>query len=147
MEILNEIDFTYYITVFLQVVIIPAVPYIIYKICQLIKIAFDYIASKIENAKAKEYLSKIQEILYKCVECTTNTFVDKLKATNNFTVEKQKEAFVLSKDAFLKTINAEMKEFLREVYGDYNEWIKITIEKMVEDIKEEQKIKEKELEQ
>lgn len=90
-------------------------------------------ASKVvemENATVAEYLTEITEIISQAVLCTTQTYVDSLKAQGKFDEEAQKIAFAKTKQTVLALLTQEAKDFLTKMYGDIDLWLDTKIEQM-----------------
>ena len=118
-----------------QFVLIPA-------ILILLKFAMDYfkaktsnIAAQTENEVIAGYITDISEIIYQAVMCTTQTYVDALKAQGAFDAEAQKSAFEKTKTMVMLLLTEDAKAFLAQMYGDIDLWIDTKIEQMVKETK------------
>lgn len=116
-------------------IIIPVIPMVGVFIVRLIESKLNEINVRVENEQVKKYLKLAMDTLVSAVNATTETYVKSLKEQNKFDMDAQKIAFEQTKDAFLKTISEETLKTLQVAYGDYNEWIKITTEKLLKDEK------------
>ena len=86
-------------------------------------------ATKNENISnlVKDALSDVMDaVLY-----VNQTFVDTLKARNEFTEESWVEAKTKAYNAALLTISEESKKAITEVYGSFDKWLQLKIESSV----------------
>lgn len=86
-------------------------------------------ATKNENISSlvKDALSDVMDaVLY-----VNQTFVDTLKAKNEFTPEAWEEAKKRAYNAALLTISEESKKAISEIYGSFDKWLKLKIESSV----------------
>lgn len=95
------------------------------------------------NAKAEElkiqthditlqkYIDLLDSTVTKCVNATTQTYVERLKAENAFTKEAQAEAFQMSYNAVMAVLSEEAQLYLAEFYGDLNVYVTNMIEDQV----------------
>ena len=65
------------------------------------------------------------------VVSTTQTYVEALKKSNQFTVENQKIAFQMSYDTAVSIMTQEAKDFIATAYGSLNGWLTAQIEAAV----------------
>lgn len=86
-------------------------------------------ATKNENISnlVKDALSDVMDaVLY-----VNQTFVDTLKAKNEFTPEAWEEAKKKAYNAALLTISKESKKVINEIYGSFDQWLQLKIESSV----------------
>lgn len=86
-------------------------------------------ATKNENISnlVKDALSDVMDaVLY-----VNQTFVDTLKAKNEFTPEAWEEAKKKAYSAALLTISEESKKVINEIYGSFDQWLQLKIESSV----------------
>lgn len=86
-------------------------------------------ATKNENISnlVKDALSDVMDaVLY-----VNQTFVDTLKAKNEFTPEAWEEAKKKAYNAALLTISEESKKVINEIYGSFDQWLQLKIESSV----------------
>lgn len=75
----------------------------------------------------KDALSDVMDaVLY-----VNQTFVDTLKAKNEFTPEAWEEAKEKAYNAALLTISEESKKAISEMYGSFDKWLQLKIESSV----------------
>ena len=84
-----------------------------------------------DNALVNKYLMEITDVICQVVMCTSQTYVDALKAEGKFDAEAQKIAFNMTKENVLKLLTEEAREFIAEAYGDLDLWLDTKIEQIV----------------
>ncbi len=89
-----------------------------------------------------KYIIMASNLIIDCVEATNQTFTDSLKKTGCFTEEAQKEAFKMTKEAFLKSLGKAEKEFLSATLADFDTWVKTKIESAVTNCKKKNVVTE-----
>lgn len=95
----------------------------------------NYLKTKVQNETLQKYLDAATKAVTLAVTTTTQTYVDNLKKSGNFTAEAQQEAFKRAKEKALTLITQDAKNALETLYGDFNEWLTLQIETTVKDIK------------
>ena len=113
-----------------QLVILPAIPILASYAVMALKSWANNKAIEAENATVAEYLTEITEIISQAVLCTTQTYVDSLKAQGKFDEEAQKIAFEKTKNTVLALLTQDAKDFLAKMYGDIDLWLDTKIEQM-----------------
>lgn len=124
--------FNEFLNEFLHVVLIVITPIIATCLCKALSSVFVTLKTWTKAEKYKKYIDMAEQDLYKAVKTTTETFVKQLKQTERFDQKAMDEAFNKSKQSFLSIINDETFEVLREIKGDVDEWIRVSIEDYVE---------------
>ena len=126
MEILKEV-----LEILTAVVLIPSIPIVInYAIDAFKEWAF-LKSAEVENETISEYLIDITEVISQAVLCTTQTYVDALKAQDKFDEEAHKIAFDKTKTTVMALLAQDAKDFLEKMYGDADLWIDTKIEQIV----------------
>lgn len=104
----------------------------------LAKYLIDWIQVKKNNLIVQEeseikqrYIEMLANTIETCVIATNQTYVNALKDKNAFTLEAQKEAFEITKNAILAILGEEGQNYLKQIYGDLNIYIMKEIEKNV----------------
>lgn len=94
-----------------------------------------FINSKINELKARtdnetlqKYVDMFNKTVCDCVIATNQTYVEALKKEGTFTIEAQKVAFEMTKNAILELLSDEAKAYLTEIYGDLMAYMQIKIE-------------------
>ena len=122
------------IEVLLKAVLIPVIPVITLYVSLLVKRKADLITAELEKSD-KEYLHKYvdlaEDAILKGIVAVNQTYVELLKNGGAFTKENQVEAFSRAKDMVNNILTEDVKLALDLLYGDYNTYINITIEEMV----------------
>lgn len=119
----------------LQAVITVAVPIITVAVCSFLKTKAQEAASKTDNSTVAKYITEVATAVTTAVTYTSQTYVDKLKASGTFTPENQKEALQTALETAISILSVEAQEFLTEAYGDLNAYLTTKIEAEVRDQK------------
>lgn len=104
-------------------------------IVKFINVKSEEIKATTDSELAAKYITMLSQTISDCVIATNQTYVEALKKDNAFTKEAQEEAFKKTYEAVLATLTDDAKEYLAEVYGDLNAYIKNKIEAEVNDAK------------
>lgn len=84
---------------------------------------------------ATKYLYMLEATVVDCIKATNQTYVNALKDQNAFDAEAQKHALSLTKDAVLKILSADAKNYLNNFVGDLDVLIQEKIEANIESSK------------
>ena len=117
-----------FLSTLLQAVIIAAVPVCAGAIIKGIQASAKYLAAKVENETTKKYLADVADAVSTAVTYTSQTYVDRLKASNEFSKENQEEALQKAVEQAEKLLTAEARDFLEKAYGDLNAYLISRIE-------------------
>ena len=121
-------DFLFTLLEAVLAVAVPIAPaYIVHFLNQKSK----QLAEQTENAKAKHYIDEVTTAVTTAVTATSQTSVDSLKNNNAFTNEAQAEALEKAKVTALAIISPAAAEFIKEVYGDLENYLTAKIEETV----------------
>lgn len=112
----------------LQVCIIPLLGVLTTYIVKFINVKSEEIKATTDSELAAKYISMLSQTISDCVIATNQTYVEALKKDNAFTKEAQEEAFKKTYEAVLATLTDDAKDYLAEIYGDLNAYIKNKIE-------------------
>lgn len=112
----------------LQVCIIPLLGVLTTYIVKFINVKSEEIKATTDSELAAKYITMLTQTISDCVIATNQTYVDALKKDNAFTKEAQEEAFKKTYEAVLATLTDDAKDYLAEIYGDLNVYIKNKIE-------------------
>ena len=93
-------------------------------VAELIK----WIKTKTKNETLNKSLTIAEEIVGKVVPFINQTYVDQLKSDGKFDAKAQAEAFRLAVEESKKLIKPDIIKLINEVYGDFDEWLTLTIE-------------------
>lgn len=120
--------------------------YLLYVVLTLIlpvvaKYAVDFMKTKIKESNILEEATKNENIsnlikdalsdVMDAVLYVNQTFVDTMKAKNEFTPEAWAEAKQKAYQAALLTISEESKKVISEMYGSFDQWLQLKIEASV----------------
>ncbi len=109
-------------------VITAAVPVLTTYGVKLIKQIAANAATKTDSAKQQGYIKEIADAIADAVSATSQTYVDALKNSGEFTLEAQKKAAEKALTACLASISPAAQEFVKSVYGDLTEYLTTKIE-------------------
>ena len=104
-------------------------------IIPLIKRAGAFLVEKNEIAYFDKSIVKVFETLEACVKIVKQTMVDDLKASGNFTEEKQKEAFAKAYNMIMERLSEDARAFIIEQFGDLERFVTDYIDVFVADLK------------
>lgn len=101
----------------------------------LVKYLVEYLSKKKEQIEATtdntlkvKYTSMLLSTISECVIATNQTYVNELKALGKFDLEAQEIAFNKTYNNTMKILSEEAKEYLSQIYGDLELYIKQVIE-------------------
>lgn len=112
-------------------VIFPSIPILAKYIVDALKAWANAKAIEMEDRTIASYLTDIMDTISAAVLCTTQTYVDSLKAQGKFDEEAQKIAFEKTKTTVMTLLAEDAKDFIAKMYGDVDLWIDIKIEQIV----------------
>lgn len=116
------------LTQIFEVCIIPLLGILTTYLVKYIAAKRDAIIAQSDNSLANKYIKMLADTITTCVIATNQTYVDSLKEQGKFDEEAQKQAFNFTLDAVLAILGDEGQEYLAEIYGDLNTYIKQQIE-------------------
>ncbi len=91
---------------------------------QLIKL----INSKIKNDTAVKLLTEATTVVTNAVRCVFQTYVESLKAEGKFDAQSQEIALKKARDITLSQLSEDAKEYIKNNFGNINDWINTQIE-------------------
>lgn len=94
-----------------------------------------WLNSKIKNEKVAKFTTDITNIVGTAVKTIMQTYVDSLKQEGAFTEEKQKEALQKCLDIILKQLSPELTTYIKDNFGDIEEYLKGLIESSIYSLK------------
>ena len=113
------------ITTFLTVLVTGVATCVI----KLINAKIDSIVQHTKDEKKIRFLQWLEnDVIVKCVNTTTQTYVETLKAENNFTLEAQKVAMTKTTEAVLNVLTEADNQLLAEYVDDVTTWITTRVE-------------------
>ena len=111
-----------------EVCLIPILGVLTNALVKFINSKIGELKMRTENECLKKYIDMFNDTICDCVIATNQTYVESLKASGRFTIEAQKEAFEMTKNAVISLLTDEAKEYLTEIYGDLMNYMQIKIE-------------------
>lgn len=112
----------------LQAVLLAVVPVCSGFLVQGIRALARYTSAKTDNAMAQKYLEDAANAIATAVSRTNQTYVDTLKKSGTFTKENQQEALGMAIKEAVNLMTHETTNFLKEAYGDMNDYLVSQIE-------------------
>lgn len=95
-----------------------------------------WIGQKTKNEKLAANLIQAVNIVTNAVKSTTQTYVDSLKKSGNFTLEAQAEALRQTKETATTQISPEVKNYIMNTFGDFDIWLTTQIEAALNSLKQ-----------
>ena len=114
-----------------KVVLIPLLSVLTTYLVRWIDSKIVEIKTNTNNALLQKYLDMLNDIIISNVIMVNQTYVDSLKASGNFSLEAQQEAFKKVHDNIMASLGEEAFEFLYAAMGDLELYISTQIEAAV----------------
>lgn len=106
-------------------------------IIKLITAKIAYITAKTQDEKKIRFLTWLEEdVIVKCINTTTQTYVDELKKQGNFNADAQKVAMEKTTEAILTVLTEADKELLETYVDDISTWITTRVESYMQSLKD-----------
>ena len=106
-------------------------------IIKLITAKIAYITAKTQDEKKVRFLTWLEEdVIVKCINTTTQTYVDELKKQGNFNADAQKIAMEKTTEAILTVLTEADKELLETYVDDISTWITTRVESYMQSLKD-----------
>jgi len=100
---------------------------------QLLSAKIKAIINTTEDTKKQRFLTWVNdELIVKCINTTTQTFVEELKSSNSFDKASQEKALQKTVDAVITLLTDTNKQLLEEYVGDTNAWITMCVENFIQ---------------
>lgn len=119
----------------LYAVITAAVPILTAFALKFFSKYFNKISLETDQLIISDTINESLDLIMKVVSSTSQTYVDSLKASGEFTKEAQKKAFNETKDTIMNLLSEESKELLATLYQDIDAWLTVQIESAVREQK------------
>ena len=116
---------------FLYAIITAAVPVLTVYSVKFLKTHFDKAKIETEKSVVSDTINEALDLIITVVSSTSQTYVDSLKSSGEFTKESQVEAFNKTKSTILELLSTESKELLATLYTDIDTWLDVQIEAAV----------------
>lgn len=123
---INEI-----LNVVFQFVIIPLLPVLVGYLIKWINSKSDELREKTDNENIQKYIDLLNDTITATVVAVNQTYVNSLKASGNFGIEAQREAFKRVYNTVLLSLTEDAQFYLNEVIGDLEAYITSKIEQEV----------------
>jgi hypothetical protein len=105
-------------------------------VIKLLSIKIQELSIKTKDSKKKEFLAWIEnELIVKCINTTTQTYVESLKASDTFDMQAQKDAMDKTVTSVLSLLTESNSKMLSEYVGDVSTWITTCIENYIKESK------------
>lgn len=111
-----------------QILLVPVLGAVATFLIALINAKKEEIKQNTDNALVKKYLDLVSNTVVACVSATNQTYVEAMKENNLFDEEAQKIAFQQTYNAVMSIISEDVKVYLEEIVGDFDEFITAKIE-------------------
>lgn len=121
--------------VILNVLTVLVISVILPLISVIVGYLTNWLSSKIGNEKAKNLVSKAQEIIVSAVQAVFQTYVDSLKKEGSFDKKNQLIALNKAKDIALNQMTNEVRQCIIRNYGDLDVWLNTKIEATIDTLK------------
>lgn len=112
-------------------VITTAVPILTIVVIMYISKFFSIVSKKTESSEFKETIDSTMQLILDVVSTTSQTYVDALKASGDFTAEAQLMAFNITKERVMNLLSERAVFVIQTLYGDVEEWVDVQIESAV----------------
>lgn len=119
----------------LYAVITTAIPIVVTYLKNFIIAKKEQINSQVENEKLNNYIDLALEAVNNAVLTVSQTYVDSLKKSGNFSSEAQNEAKNKAVDIATVLITDDIRNAVNKLYGDFDTWLDTTIESFVREHK------------
>ena len=94
-----------------------------------------WISKKIDDENVEKNLIKATNIILDAVKYVLQTYVDNLKKEGKLTKDAQLIAFNKAKEIVLSQFNEEIKNYIKDNFGDIDSWIDVQIEASINNLK------------
>ena len=114
-----------------QFVLIPLLPVLVGYLIKWINSKSEELKQKTNNENIQKYIKLLNDTIVATVVSVNQTYVDSLKASGDFGIEAQREAFKRAYNTVLLSLTDEAKFYLNEAIGDLETYIISKIEQEV----------------
>lgn len=112
----------------LLAVVTAAIPVLSAYLIKLINELKDKAAAQTDSIKLQDYFAEIASAITVAVSTTSQTYVDALKKSGEFTKEAQMEAAQKALTICVASLSPAATKFIESVYGDVKEYLMARIE-------------------
>lgn len=103
-------------------------------------VLISWMNSKIKDQKLAQHLTKITQIVTDAVMNVFQSFVETLKVNGRFDEKAQEEAKDRALDIIQNQLTPELVDYIKENYGDVQDWLSNKIESVIYTLKATNKI-------
>lgn len=128
LKVKEEFSMNEFLTTLLQAVLVAAVPVCAAFLGQGIRALAAYLGQKMESAALQKYLAAVADAVSTAVTYTSQTYVDALKKSGQFTKENQEWALKVAISEAKALLTQQAREFLSEAYGPLDRYLEGLIE-------------------
>lgn len=105
-------------------------------IIALIRWKIEDISVRVKDEKKRRFLDWVaNDLIVKCINTTTQTYVNDLKNANNFNKEAQEKALKDTVDSVTQLLTDANKDLLNNYVGDAETWITTCVESHITESK------------
>ena len=115
----------------LQAVLVAAIPIIAKFVTDFIRVKVDEVQTRIQSENIQNIINRVSTLVADVVDYVSQTYVDDLKKSDQFSVEEQLAALEMAYRRTLGMIDENAKSVLDDVFGDVNTYIFTLIEAAV----------------
>lgn len=90
-----------------------------------------WLNTKIKDQKLRTFMTKFTELVSSCVNSLTQTTVEELKKAGKFDKEAAENIKKECIDLIINQLSEDMKKFIKENFGDIQEYISTQIENFI----------------
>lgn len=127
-------DFNITINTILYMIVTIILPVVFVYVINLIKTKIKestIIEETIKNENVSNLIKDALSDVLDAVKYVNQVYTDSIKKSGKFDEEAQVEAFNRAHEAALAMISEETKKIIEEVYGSFDEWLRLKIEAAV----------------
>lgn len=95
---------------------------------RLVSAKLKSINQKYQESNKAEFFNWLEETVEKCINTTTQTYVQSLKDSGNFGPEEQKIAMTKTIESVMSLLTEKNAEILSNYVGDISSWITVYVE-------------------
>ena len=126
-----QFDLKSILTYLVMALLIIVIPVIAKKVVSFLQSFTKAKIEKMENENLKEIVQDVEKIICQVVMNTSQTIVDTLKKSGNFTEAEQEKAFNTTKNDVLELLSDKAEEVITNLYGNFDLWLDTKIEQTV----------------
>lgn len=105
-------------------------------IIKLLQAKIEQVISRTEDERKREFLYWVEhDVIEKCINTTTQTYVDALKESNGFDKESQKQAMDKTINSITTLLTEANMELLSTYVGDVTTWLTASVENYLQKTK------------